>query len=516
MVNDLLSLIVRTNIALAVCVLFVLAVRSPTRRLVGARIAYALWLIPPLAALACLLPARTEFIRLPAMLLSARADALSVAPTPHQLMIDPRLVLALWIGGVVASFVVLILRQTRFARALGRLRCRDDLGAGVLVAESTEHGPAVLGVLRPVIVTPADFDARFSDEERRVVLAHERAHMAQGDPLINAILAALQCVNWFNPLVHMGARALRVDQELACDAAVLKTSSARLYAEAILKTQISAGAPLGCAWPSRSLASLKERIAMLKHNLPTRTQRLLGVSAIGLASFTACAVAWAAQPARVVITTPHASAAPATAATPLPPDPLTMPTAYAAPVASASETAAEAALAGPDQSNAADNDNADDASDDPDLADLADLDGGHDGVVVDDHGNVTSVRRLTPEQRAHIREAVRRAMEAQRTAMVQARAAMRDAQRQIEQAHIADAATADPQMRAEIAAITAEAMRMAQSATASEAQRQAMRADLQAHTQRLQEMAERLAAEAVAEAQAEIEREGPNQDSDNH
>ena len=56
MVNEILSLIVRTNIALAVCVLLVLALRFPTRRLAGARIAYALWLIPPLAAAACFSP----------------------------------------------------------------------------------------------------------------------------------------------------------------------------------------------------------------------------------------------------------------------------------------------------------------------------------------------------------------------------------------------------------------------------------------------------------------------------
>lgn len=528
MVNEILSLILRTNIALAVCVLLVLALRSPTRRLAGARIAYALWSIPPLAAAACLLPARVEVIKLPANL----PIDLAAAPVAHTAAasLDLRYVLAAWIGGVAVSSIVLILRQTRFARALGRLSQRGDLGEGVVAAESSEHGPAVLGVLRPVIVTPADFDARFSEEERRIVIQHERAHVAQGDPLINATAALLQCVNWFNPLVHIGVRALRLDQELACDAAVLATAARRSYAEAILKTQIAAGAPLGCAWPSTSLSALKERIAMLKNNLPTRTQRILGVSAIGLASFTACAVAWAAQPARVVVA--QANATPAQAAmpptVPLPPDPLAVPAAYAAPASSAATSAyAEAALAGadpqaqPDAANDADAENETDAdvdvrdiTDDPDLAALDDPD--HELTIVDDNGHV-SHRRLTTQERERIRVAIRQAMDAHRVALANARVAMVDAQRQIREAHIAEAAARgaalnvemahraealmdSPEMRAEIAALTAAAARMeAERADMNAAQREALRADMRQHEQRIREMARRFRDEAQAE-----------------
>lgn len=514
MVNDLLALIARSNIALAASVLLVLALRSPTRRLAGARIAYALWLTPPLAALACFLPARVEVISLPALPLD-----LDAAPAPHMAgpVLDPRYILAAWLGGVAVSLIILILRQTRFARALGLLRRRDDLGKRVLAAESTEHGPAVLGVLRPVIITPADFDARFSEEERRIVLEHERAHVAQGDPLINAFAAALQCLGWFNPFVHLGVRALRIDQELACDAAVLATAARRSYAEAILKTQIATGAPLGCAWPSPSLAALKERITMLRHNLPTRTQRILGVSAVGLASFTACAVAWAAQPARVVVTPTHVAAAeaPQPAAAPLPPDPLAAPAAYVAPASSAAAVAsADAALAGADPDDAAE------ARDDSDLSGLDNLGNldDHDAIIVDDNGRV-SRRHLTPEDRARIRAAVQRAMAAQREAMAQARVALRDVQREIAQAHIAEIPALSPEMRAEITAITAEARRAAQSAQMSAAERERMHADLRARTAHIRQMAREMAAEARAEAQAEIDRQralsNPDDDDNN-
>lgn len=294
MENDILSLVLRANLALAVTIALVLLLRAPVRRLCGARIAYALWLTPIVAAAACFLPARVVHVVLDAPLHG-------VAPI-HA--VQPSYLLWAWGAGALVSLVVLALRQFRFTQALGHLRVRDDLGARVRTAESATHGPAVIGVLRPIIVTPSDFDARFDAEERRIVLAHEHAHLAHGDPWINAIVLLLQCLNWFNPFVHVGARALRTDQELACDAAVLAQAEGvrRRYAEAMLKTHVGAAVPIGCAWPSSNLSSFKERIAMLKRTLPSRTRRLLGVGAIAGVIVAVAAVAWAAQPSRVVPT----------------------------------------------------------------------------------------------------------------------------------------------------------------------------------------------------------------------
>ncbi|MEZ6022197.1 MAG: M56 family metallopeptidase [Hyphomonadaceae bacterium] len=294
METDLLSLLVRINIVLAAAIALVLLLRAPVRRLCGAQLAYALWLLPLIAAAMCFVPGRVEHVVLQASALTSGGAAPPETAPPYLLWA--------WAAGALVSLGILLLRQLRFTHALGRLRARADLGDRVLSAETNQHGPAVIGVLRPIIVTPADFDARFDAEERRIVLAHERAHVAQGDPIANAIVLLLRCVNWFNPLVHVGARALRLDQELACDAAVLARAGGmrRRYAEAMLKTHIAAAAPLGCAWPPANIDSLKERIAMLKQALPSRTQRLLGASAILVVTAAAAAAAWAAQPARVV------------------------------------------------------------------------------------------------------------------------------------------------------------------------------------------------------------------------
>jgi len=187
METDLLSLLVRFNLVLAAAILLVLALRAPVRRLFGARVAYALWSLPLIAAAMCFLPARVEHI-----VLDASAQTTLVRDGAAQ---QPPYLLWAWALGALVSVLVLSVRQWRYARGLGALHARDDLGANVRAAASTNHGPAVLGVLRPIIVTPADFDSRFDAEERHIVLAHERAHMAQGDPIINAVAVLTQCVN---------------------------------------------------------------------------------------------------------------------------------------------------------------------------------------------------------------------------------------------------------------------------------------------------------------------------------
>ena len=59
---DLLGLLVRLVLVVSAAIVIVLALRAPMRAAFGARIAYALWLLVPIAALAALMPARLELI----------------------------------------------------------------------------------------------------------------------------------------------------------------------------------------------------------------------------------------------------------------------------------------------------------------------------------------------------------------------------------------------------------------------------------------------------------------------
>ncbi len=160
-------------------------------------------------------------------------------------------------------------------------------------------GPAIVGIVMPRVVTPSDFEVRFTPEECRLVRAHERAHIDRLDARCNALVLAMQCVNWFNPLVHLAARAIRFDQELACDATVMTRlpNERRLYAETLLRSQHGAAAsPLGCDWSCAGARLLMTRLTTLMEKRPQEAGCELGDMLLASLWALALITAWTAQP----------------------------------------------------------------------------------------------------------------------------------------------------------------------------------------------------------------------------
>ena len=70
---------------------------------------------------------------------------------------------------------------------------------------------------RSHIYTPPNFEEIYTQNERAMLLAHEGQHIKQHDPLLFLLLRGVQCVFWFNPLVHKAVQHIRHDRELLCD-----------------------------------------------------------------------------------------------------------------------------------------------------------------------------------------------------------------------------------------------------------------------------------------------------------
>jgi len=70
------------------------------------------------------------------------------------------------------------------------------------------------------ILLPATAD-EWSDDQIRIVLAHELAHIARGDWFAQLAAEVLRTIYWFNPLLWITCRRLRAESECACDDAVL-------------------------------------------------------------------------------------------------------------------------------------------------------------------------------------------------------------------------------------------------------------------------------------------------------
>ncbi len=95
---------------------------------------------------------------------------------------------------------------------------------GVLVSPGVP-GPLLAGLFRPAVFIPPDA-AGWPESRIEPVLVHEIAHIARRDLQAHALAHAVAVVHWFNPLAWMAGRAMRRDQELACDDAVLASGVA--------------------------------------------------------------------------------------------------------------------------------------------------------------------------------------------------------------------------------------------------------------------------------------------------
>ncbi|MEX2121161.1 MAG: DUF1559 domain-containing protein [Pirellulales bacterium] len=133
--------------------------------------------------------------------------------------------------------------------------------------------PATFGWLRPTVLLPDEW-RQWTPEERRVVLAHEIAHIARRDYLTwIAAQCSLAC-HFYHPLVHWLVGRLRFEQELAADALGAQFSGGRQPYLTTLARMALIQDNRRAAWATRpflpSRGMLLRRIEMLRYTNPLR------------------------------------------------------------------------------------------------------------------------------------------------------------------------------------------------------------------------------------------------------
>ena len=305
--TEVLFVLLDLNVIASLGILLALAGRGIVRRFAGAETAYGLWLMVPLLVGVSLLPGLTDnpvpqdWGGAPFLAQGAIEPAIvAAADAGRGTSADPSVqgvIFGIWAAGALISAGLVVIGHARFEHRLGVLKA---IAARIVRTRADIGGPVLMGLIRPVLVLPQGFRALFDAEERRLVLAHERVHARRGDPQVNAIMALMQVVFWFNPLVHLAVRLVRVDQELACDAAVLRKhpSQKAQYARALLKTQLAPESTmLACAWPANGAGVLKARVAQIAALRGVVKTRFAGRLGTGLCVCLVAGLVWSLQPA---------------------------------------------------------------------------------------------------------------------------------------------------------------------------------------------------------------------------
>lgn len=101
---------------------------------------------------------------------------------------------------------------------------RAELGIGRsirLIENGHVQSPAIMGLFSPTLLLPTNVLAKFDEMELRLIFLHELAHLKRGDVIVQGIIALLQIIHWFNPVLWYAFRRMRADREPATDALVL-------------------------------------------------------------------------------------------------------------------------------------------------------------------------------------------------------------------------------------------------------------------------------------------------------
>ncbi len=231
------------------------------------------------------------------------------SPSPLPLWAASILVLV-WVAGVClfagrAILARLKLRRLRqqwgpnqdqdLQRLVDDLRGRMGMGRRVRIRQAAGlPAPVAFGIVHPTVLLPVDFSKRFSLPQQQVILAHELAHLAEGDPAWLLVGELMTALFWWHPLAHTARRRLLTASEQAADeASALVPNGPDVLAACLVQLGRSIKGRPRFGWVAAEGSGLRSGLAH-------RVQRLLELSE-NSARLPAGRVPRAARPAAIVL-----------------------------------------------------------------------------------------------------------------------------------------------------------------------------------------------------------------------
>lgn len=130
-------------------------------------------------------------------------------------------------------------RKPELIELLARLRAELNLRANPdLIETPIVQSPCLFGLFKPRLLLPSNLHSQLTPAELSHVILHELAHLKRRDLFTNLLMSVAHSIHWFNPIVWLISRRMRLERELACDQIVLQsrtTTDPRAYGQTLLK-----------------------------------------------------------------------------------------------------------------------------------------------------------------------------------------------------------------------------------------------------------------------------------------
>lgn len=202
---------------------------------------------------------------------------------------------ALYLGIAVAIFARHGLRLIR----LHSLSSLSDPDHADLFLINLALPPFALGGPNRRIVVSKQLWAKLGDQDRAMLLAHERCHIAHRDPEVTFGLLALQSLFWINPGFRMLVAGWREAIERRADAAAIQHYDRRDYARLFTRlARTAANLPV----PTQSKPRSKGDLIMRLHTIlqpdtrPTPKRSFVAILGLSLAASLSVSIAGASSP----------------------------------------------------------------------------------------------------------------------------------------------------------------------------------------------------------------------------
>jgi beta-lactamase regulating signal transducer with metallopeptidase domain len=281
--------------------MLILLVREQVGRWFGPGAAYALWALPMIRLFLPPLVLPESFSLTRAAAAIPPHEMMTVGPATHSFVAEQigkaalaappaltipwmAIALTIWLTGAVVFLAMRVISYRLMRHQLLRdVRVIGRSGTIRIVESRAVQAPVAFGVIDRVVALPYGFLAEADSDASDFAITHELEHHAGNDLIANMVVQPLFALHWFNPIAWLAWRALRSDQEAACDARVMSGRSrrereryGRLIASFAAGSRFALAAPM--AGPLKGDKPIIHRLkALVRNDVPER-HRLLGRS----------------------------------------------------------------------------------------------------------------------------------------------------------------------------------------------------------------------------------------------
>lgn len=229
--------IIAQQLLISTTLLLLILIEKLSASSLTAKHTYLLWMLLPLVLLANNLPQNAVAIANDQVY-----QYLVLFGAEHQALAFSLGWELVWATGALGVFACVALAQIKMKRLTINSAVQTKLSVIVppklkVLASDKISSPLLYGIFKPILLIPANFADTFDARQQTLIVEHELVHFYRRDNLFNLIAILLVAVFWFNPLIWLGYKAFRRNQELACDESVLINATHKdkvLYSKALV------------------------------------------------------------------------------------------------------------------------------------------------------------------------------------------------------------------------------------------------------------------------------------------